>query len=158
LGAALAAGSAALAIGRGPTGHAVAPSPMGAARPSSAMEQVIDVPGPGGVENVGGADWEVPRAGLIDLDAPAAQQAGLRPAPEPIHIFFHAVRHPTRGLYLVDTGVERQLGIDPASSALGSFAAKAAHAEKLHVRIDTASWLAQQKGPPAGVLFTHLHL
>jgi glyoxylase-like metal-dependent hydrolase (beta-lactamase superfamily II) len=154
----LAAAGTALALGRTSTSHPVAPSPLGVARSSSAMESVLDTPGPVELETIIAADWEVDRAGLIDLDSPAAKQAGLRPGPEPIRIYFHVLRHPTRGLYLVDSGVERQIGIDPASSAVGSLIARAMHADKLHVRTDLATWLARQPRAPAGVFLTHLHL
>jgi glyoxylase-like metal-dependent hydrolase (beta-lactamase superfamily II) len=158
LSAIAAAAGATLLIGRAPTTHTTAPSPLGVARGAQAMESVIDEPGPIEVETVVGADWQVDRDGLIDLTAPAAQAAGLKPGKEPIHIFFHALRHPTRGLFLVDTGVEKQIAIDPAQSALGSFAAKAMHAEDIHVKTDLAGWVARQPAPPAGVLLTHLHL
>jgi glyoxylase-like metal-dependent hydrolase (beta-lactamase superfamily II) len=121
------------------------------------MEAVIDEPGPLTVETVVGADWQVDREGLIDLEAPAARQAGLQKGKEPIHIFFHAVRHPERGLFLIDSGVEKQIGIDPTKSALGSFASQAMHAEQIQVKADLASWLGRQPAPPVGVFLTHLH-
>ena len=147
-----------LAVGRRPSAHATQPSPLGAARGALAMEAVIDQPGPIEVETVVGADWQVDRQGLIDLDAPAAKQAGLQRGPEPIRIFFHALRHPTRGLFLIDSGVERQIGVAPTKSALGWLAARAMHAERMKVKQDLAGWLARQPAPPAGVFLTHLHV
>ncbi|NUP10812.1 MAG: MBL fold metallo-hydrolase [Polyangiaceae bacterium] len=110
------------------------------------------------MESITGATWEVPRSGLINLDDARAKAAGLTDGPEPIAIFFHAVRHPTRGLYIIDTGVERALKSDPEHAAFRGFVASAMHAEKLQVQVDTASWLAEQKEPLAGVFMTHLHV
>jgi glyoxylase-like metal-dependent hydrolase (beta-lactamase superfamily II) len=158
LGVLVAAAGATVLIGREPTTHATAPSPLGVPRGSQEMERLIDAPGPIAVETITAADWQVDREGLIDLDAPAAKEAGLKPGREAIHIYFHALRHPTRGLFLVDTGVEKQIAIDPARSALGGFAAKAMHAEQIHVKADLAGWLSREAAPPAGIFITHLHV
>ncbi|CAN5323409.1 hypothetical protein BH09MYX1_BH09MYX1_23660 [soil metagenome] len=148
----------AAAIGRPPSTHAVTPSELGTSRSSSEMERVIDGPGPLTTETITAADWEVDREGLIDLDSDEAKRAKLAPGPEPIRIFLHAIRHPTRGLFLVDTGVEHALAVDPAKSAVGPWMSKVLPLGKLHVRTETATFLATQPDAPAGVLFTHLHM
>ncbi len=140
----------------GPTSHETAPAPIGAARSTADLEAVVDQPGPVTVESVVGADWEIDRSGLINLDHPAAKAAGLKDGPEPIVVGFHALRHPKHGLFLVDTGAERALRDDPERAALSGFAAKAMGADKLRVRNDTATWLGAQR--VAGVFLTHLHL
>jgi N-acyl homoserine lactone hydrolase len=149
--------SAAL-VGRASTSHPVAPASLGVARTSASLEDVVDVPGPVTVETVVGADWEVNRSGLINLDNPTAKAAHLVDGPEPIEIMFHAIRHPTRGLFLVDTGVEHAFVTDPAHAVVRGMIGSFAHLDKLRVRTDTASWLAQQPAAPEGVLLTHLHL
>jgi N-acyl homoserine lactone hydrolase len=147
------------AVGFAPTTHAVQRAALGTPTSAAAMEAVIDEPGPVTVESVVAADWAVSRAGLIDLDNPKARAAHLVDGDEPIVIQFHALRHPTRGLWLVDTGVERALRDDPKHSVLGAtFLARFLHLDKLKVREDTASWLAAHHETPAGVLLTHLHL
>jgi N-acyl homoserine lactone hydrolase len=140
-----------------PTNHAAVPSPIGIARPSSALEAVVDVPGPVVVETVIGADWEAARSGLINLDDPKAREAKLVDGPEPIVILLHAIRHPTAGLYVVDTGVERAQRNDPKHAAWSGFVANYMGVDKLRVRTDTASWTAAQKEPVKGVFLTHLH-
>ncbi|MFT3767427.1 MAG: MBL fold metallo-hydrolase [Minicystis sp.] len=140
------------------THHAVAPASIGAARSTAELEAVVDVPGPLTVETVVGADWEVDRSGLVNLKHPKAVAAGLTDGPEPIIIPFHAVRHPTRGLFLVDTGVERALHADPEHAAVRGLVASFMHVEKMRFRTDTASWVAAQKEPVAGVFLTHLHV
>ena len=121
------------------------------------MEAVLDRPGPIDVETVVGADWAVTRAGLIDLDNPKAKAAGLKDGDEPIQIFTHVVRHPTRGTFLIDTGVTRKLVDDPAGMGIGWVVRKYLHPEKMAVSTDTAT-LLRREPRLAGVLLTHLHL
>src|SRR5262245_46934715 len=100
--------AAALAAGLSsctPTSHAVVPSPFGVSRAASSLAAVVDQPGPITVETVVGADWAVPRSGLINLRHPKAVEAKLADSDEPIIVPFHAIRHPTKGLFLIDTGV-----------------------------------------------------
>ena len=141
-----------------PTSHATVTSELGEARAAAELERIVDEPGPVTVETVVGADWEVPRSGLINLDHAKAHEAHLSDGPEPIVIALHAIRHPTRGLFLVDTGVERALRDAPEQAALSGLAARAMGADKIRVRTDTASWIAAQHEPVRGVLLTHLHL
>jgi glyoxylase-like metal-dependent hydrolase (beta-lactamase superfamily II) len=119
---------------------------------------VIDEPGPITLETVNASDWAVDRAGLINLDHPKAKAAGLKDGDEPIQIYFHALRHPAQGLFIVDTGVEKALRDDPEHSALGGLVRKFMHMERLRVRAPLGEWLAQQREPLQGVLLTHLHL
>jgi N-acyl homoserine lactone hydrolase len=140
------------------TGHPMVPSALG--KPSSAarLEAVLKTPGPVEVETVAAAEWKVPRSGLINLDHPRAKSAGLVDGDEPVTIYFHALRHPTFGLFIVDTGVERALHGDPEHSMIRGFARDAIDAESIKVRIDLATWLARQPVPLSGVFLTHLHL
>jgi glyoxylase-like metal-dependent hydrolase (beta-lactamase superfamily II) len=147
-----------LAVGCHPTTHPVTPAGVGQARSTADLEAVVEQPGPVTVETVTGADWQIDRSGLINLDHPKAKAAGLTDGPEPIQIYFHALRHPSRGLFLVDTGVERALRTDREHAALRGFLTRFMHMEAFQVRTDTATWLGQQKEPLAGVLLTHLHL
>lgn len=140
------------------TTHDVRPSALGVTRSSSAMEAHLDEPGIVEVETVAAADWVADLSGLVNLDDPKAKAAGLVDRQEPIQIYFHALRHPKRGLYLVDTGVEKALRDDPGSSVLGPLVRSYMNLSKMTVRVDTRSWIAEQKRPIDGVFFTHLHL
>lgn len=152
--------SIAAAIGRPPSTHPVVASDLGRASRASEMEALVDQPGPITAESIVAADWSVDREGLINLDSAEAKKAGLTPGREPIRIFLHAIRHPTRGLFLIDTGVEHALadGGDPAKSAVGPWMSKVLPLGDLKVRTDTATWLAAQPDSPAGVFMTHLHM
>ncbi|HVY38819.1 MAG TPA: MBL fold metallo-hydrolase [Polyangia bacterium] len=137
--------------------HQTRAAALGKPTSGEAMEALLDQPGPIEVETVVGADWAVTRAGLIDLDDPNAKAAGLKDGDEPIQIFTHVVRHPTRGTFLIDTGVSRRLVDDPAGMGVGWVVRKFMHPEKIVVRTDTAT-LLRREPPLAGVLLTHLHL
>ena len=140
-----------------PTSHPTGPSSLGVARPAKDMLAVIDLPGPIEIETVASADWVVPRKGLINLDHPRARAAGLTDGLEPIQIFFHALRHPTLGLFLVDTGVERAQRDRPDQAAFRGLVASQMHLEALKVQVALGDWLAAQRQPVAGVFLTHLH-
>lgn len=146
-----------LAAGCTVTSHPTRPSELGVGRPYRELLAVIDEPGPVEVETVASADWVVPRKGLLNLDNPRARAAGLRDGEEPIQIYFHALRHPTRGLYLVDTGVERALRDRPKEAAFRGPVAWAAHLEKLRIHEPLGDWLAANREPLRGIFLTHLH-
>jgi glyoxylase-like metal-dependent hydrolase (beta-lactamase superfamily II) len=118
-----------------------------------AIESILDTPGPLEVETVESADWQSPRSGLINLQNPKAAQ--LEDGPEPIEIYFHAVSHPTRGLYLIDTGVEQALTAQDhplRQSKVGQAFGFGA----LQAKTPLGSWLDHRD--VSGVFLTHLHL
>ncbi|MET0389788.1 MAG: MBL fold metallo-hydrolase [Polyangiales bacterium] len=126
-------------------------------RTTQALLAVIDQPGPWRVESVGSADWSVDRSGLINLKDPKARAAQLRDGLEPIQIYFHALRHPEHGLFVVDTGVERALRDEPERAALRGIAAAALGAKRIRVNQPLGDFLAAAQEPLRGVLLTHLH-
>lgn len=140
------------------THHPIEPAKLGIPRSAGEMEALLATPGPVVVETVVAADWKVARSGLVNLDHPKAIAAGLEDGPEPIQIYFHALRHPTRGLFIVDTGVERALRDDRGNAAIRGVVARFMNMDELVIHQDTASWLAAQNEPLAGVFLTHLHL
>jgi N-acyl homoserine lactone hydrolase len=138
--------------------HPTKPSTLGTSRSSAELLAVIDQPGPVEVETIASADWAIDRSGLINLDHPRAKEAGLVDGDEPIQLFFHVVRHPTQGMYIVDSGVEKALRDDPDRAAVRGLVAKFMHREKLKIHMPLGAWLAAQNQPLRGVLLTHLHL
>jgi glyoxylase-like metal-dependent hydrolase (beta-lactamase superfamily II) len=140
------------------TSHAAKPAALGVPRSSDDLARVVDLPGPVTVETVDSADWAVPLSGLVNLKAPAARAAGLVERDEPIHVSFHALRHPTRGLYIIDTGAERALRDDPERAAIRGFVYRVMNFKTLRVRTALGDWLAAHPAEPLrGVLMTHLH-
>jgi N-acyl homoserine lactone hydrolase len=150
--------AAILATGCAATSHPVTDATLGFPRSSRELEAWADVPGPVAVETVVGAEWEVPRSGLIDLDDPKAVAAGLTDDPEPVLVAFHAIRHPTRGLWIVDTGAERALRDAPDAAAVSGIVADVAGIEKMKILVDTRTWIEKQREPVQGVFLTHLHI
>ena len=139
------------------TSHAVTPASIGTPAAASGFEALIDQPGPVEVETIRSARWQVDRSGLIDLNDPKAKAAGLVDGPEPIDLFIHVVRHPQKGTFLVDTGVEHAFLADPGHALVHGWLGNMAHLEKLLVDRDMASVVASA-GPVQGVFLTHLHL
>jgi len=148
--------AALLAFGCAATHHPTAPSALGIPRSSDELLAVLDQPGPISLESVDSADWQVPLSGLLNLEHPKAVAAGLVDRDEPIVVRFHVIRHPERGMFIVDTGVERAVH-DPDAAVRGIAADFMGIEEKLVVRTDLASYLAAH-GPLAGVFLTHLHI
>jgi len=140
------------------SGHPSAPATWGVSSGSSAFEAAIEEPGPIEVESVESATWKVPLEGMVNLDHPAAKAAGLRDSEQPIVIYFHALRHPTRGLYIIDTGVEHALKSDPDHAVVRGLFAKLAKVDTVQVNVDLGTWLSKQPEALSGVFLTHLHL
>ncbi|MBM4344130.1 MAG: MBL fold metallo-hydrolase [Deltaproteobacteria bacterium] len=138
--------------------HAVRPSDLGQPISSKVMEAALDLPGPVTLETIVSADWVVPLAGLLNLGHPKAKAAGLRDRDEPMQIYLHALRHPTRGLWVVDTGVAKVFKDHPSDLGIGWLVARELHLEKMTTRTALGPWLAAQKEPLAGVMLTHLHI
>jgi N-acyl homoserine lactone hydrolase len=138
--------------------HETTKSSLGRAGSSEQLLAVIDQPGPLTVESVASADWKIDRSGLINLEHPTAQAAGLKDGDEPIQVYFHALRHPSRGLFVVDTGVEKALRDAPEDSAVSWLLQKGMHLDAMTFKAPLGDWLAAQREPLAGVFLTHIHL
>ncbi len=154
----LAINAAVLSQGCVVSGHSTGQAKWGAAASAKAFEATLDGPGPIEVESIVAASWQVPLSGMLNLEHPKAAAAGLEDSEQPITIYFHALRHPTRGLFIVDTGVEQALASDPAHAAVRGFIAKVAKVDTIKVNIALKTWLARQPQPLSGVFLTHLHL
>ncbi|SEU08089.1 MBL fold metallo-hydrolase [Stigmatella erecta] len=134
--------------------HDTQKSSLGTPRPFSALEAVIDAPGTVTVETIASSDWEADRGGLINLQHPRAQAAGLTAGPEPVQVYFHVLKHPTQGTFLIETGVERAMRDAPTQAAFGAMADSL---KGMKFNMPLGDWLAQQKEAPRGVFLTHLH-
>lgn len=138
------------------TSHATKVSTLGTVRSGDELRKALAEPGIVELETVASADWEVTRAGLINLKHPAAIDAGLVDGDEPIFIPFHVIRHPTKGTFIVDTGVETAMRTDPSKSALSGLVRSAMRMEKVKVNQSLGEWLAAGNTLD-GVFLTHLH-
>jgi N-acyl homoserine lactone hydrolase len=159
LAVALGLGGALVSLGCSASHHASHRSMLGVARSTSDLAAVIDQPGVVELETVTSAKWAVAREKLINLDNPIAKQAGLKKGLEPIEVDFHVLRHPTRGLFLVDTGAERALRDRPGQAAVRGFVASYLHFGTMKVVAPLGDFIAahENEGPVRGVFLTHLH-
>ena len=138
--------------------HPTRPSERGRVASPEELLGVIDRPGPVEVETVKAADWVVARSGLVNLDHPKARAAGLEDGDEPIGIYFHVLRHPDHGVFIVDTGVESAFRDPDGNARVGFLLESAMRTGDLDIHTTTAEWLAREDEPLAGVFLTHLHL
>jgi len=139
------------------TTHQTAPASLGKPISSSAMEALIDKPGPITVRTAASSDWNADLSGLINLKDPKAVQAGLVDHEEPIQIYTHLLRHPTQGFFMIDTGVSKQFAEDPKSVGIPWVLRNFAKMDKLQVREDALSAIKSEGVPLKGVFMTHLH-
>ena len=119
------------------------------------MLDLLDTPGPLTVETVGSCDWVAPLSGLVNLSHEKAKAAGLAERDEPIEVFFHAVRHPELGTFIVDTGIERALRDAPDRAAIRGLVASAMRTERMRAKTPLGDWVQREK--LAGVFLTHMH-
>lgn len=146
-------------IGCVSTRHAVRPETVeNAPRSKHRVRDAVEERGMWTVETVTAADWHVPLSGLLNLEHDRAKAEGLTKRDEPIRIYFHALRHPEHGLFIVDTGVERAVVESPKDAVFRGLVARLFDAEDLEVHVTTGDWLAGQSEPLAGVFLTHLHM
>ncbi|MEL6547706.1 MAG: MBL fold metallo-hydrolase, partial [Myxococcota bacterium] len=142
-------------LGCSVTSHETAPAQIGTSVGAAMFEKSLMTPGPVRVRRRVSARWEVSRAGLVNLDHPAA--ADLEDGLEPIEIYFYEVHHPDAGTFLVDSGIAEQFRTPEEGTFVSALVASAMNLDRLEVELTTAEWL-KQNGAPAGVLLSHLHL
>ncbi len=138
------------------TSHSTTPTERGRHISGDALLARAVEAGPVTLTQVVAADWKVDRSGLINLDHPKAEAAGLEDGGEPIHIYFYVIEHPTEGTFLIDTGVADGFR-NPDEAPVSWLVASAMDFESLKIHVDTDAWLAAN-GPIEGVFLTHLHL
>jgi len=136
--------------------HGHHPSALGVSRRAADLLAVVDLPGPVELETINSTDWQVDRSGLINLKNKGA--AGLHDGLEPIQVYFHVIKHPTRGTFIVDSGVERALRDAPKRAAIRGVVASVMKTNLMKFNLPLGDWLARQPAPLSGVFLTHLHL
>ncbi len=105
------------------------------------------------------ANWQVPLAGLLNLDHPTSKKAGLTSQLQAIQIFSFHVKHPEFGDYLIDTGVSDAFAENPRENGIGPLLEPMLGLEKLSILTTTQQYLKQENITQLnGVFLTHLHL
>lgn len=116
------------------------------------LESLGDL-GPITMETISAASWSLKRKGLIDLKHPKARV--LKDGLEPIEIYFHVLRHPAFGTFIIDTGIEQALRDDPQRAVIRGLIGRVARLDRMNIHVTLADRLGTD--PLAGVLLTHLH-
>jgi N-acyl homoserine lactone hydrolase len=143
------------------TSHPEAPTNVGQALDLSAMERLLETPEKQitvELQTVESADWVAELSGLLNLDRPQAKAAQLADRAEPIKVYLHVLRHPTRGLYLIDTGFSAQMASDPGSLNVGRILKHAMHFDQIKFHSGPADAIKKNGGSLQGVFLTHTHL
>lgn len=102
--------------------------------------------------------WAVERAGLIDINDPKAQTAGLTKGDEPTTIYFYVLEHPRFGTYLIDTGVGDVFRKDKKDWPVSGIVAGAMNFDKIRIPITSGEWLRKRGANVGGIFLTHIHL
>jgi N-acyl homoserine lactone hydrolase len=153
-------GLLALLQGCAATSHPEQPTTLGHPVTLAAMERALDgakAIGPIELETFNSADWVADLSVVLNLDNPAAKSAGLRGREEPIQVYIYALRHPTQGLFLVDTGFSVQMARNPGTLGAGLVMRHAMHLDQLQFHLGPADVLRKQNVPLRGVFLTHMH-
>jgi glyoxylase-like metal-dependent hydrolase (beta-lactamase superfamily II) len=131
------------------TRHPLMAADLGSPESTARMEASLSRPGLVSFERVRFAQWTGGRGGFIDRDDP--RTAVVPEGFETAVIYAYVIDHPTRGRYLIDAGVSRDL-----EARLNPLMRKGL--ADMSVRIDQglAEWLAGRPKPQA-VFLTHLH-
>lgn len=116
-------------------------------------------PGPIHFTKIVAADWQISRAGLIDLEDPKAKAAGIVDGIEPIQLYFYVIDHPQFGRFFIDSGMgEAFLHREGTpASPLNRLLSWVADLAGLKIHQTTAAWLAAHGPAPLGIFLTHLH-
>jgi N-acyl homoserine lactone hydrolase len=126
----------------------------------AALESTLDASDAVGtveLEAVNSADWTIDLSVVVNLDSPVAKAADLKNRKEPIQVYFYALRHPRRGLYLIDSGFSAQMARDPSSLGAGWILRRGMRLDQLRFNAGPADVLKAANTPLLGVFLTHTH-
>lgn len=113
--------------------------------------EAVDLSSPGPIRHtaVVSARWTVPLSGLLDLSDP--KTAHLEDGPQDIVLPVHVLEHPEHGLFVIDTGVARELPIGPPLTWLADPVDVVEPLADIVARVGEGAELQ-------GVFLTHAHL
>ncbi|MCB9743405.1 MAG: MBL fold metallo-hydrolase [Alphaproteobacteria bacterium] len=129
---------------------AVASHPTALAPSPTAAEVALSAPGPIELDSVVSARWAVPLKGLVNLDNPEAEAAGLEDAPTPIVLPVHVLTHPVYGVFVIDTGAPASL------EGLGGLVE--GFLSEMEIVDPVGDIVTRHGGALDGVLLTHAHV
>jgi N-acyl homoserine lactone hydrolase len=145
-------------VGCSSTTHEVVLADLGVPTSAQLMESVIDQPGPIALTSITSANWTIKRSEIINLQNPVAKQKALQDGQEQIQVYAHLVKHPTRGLFMIDTGVSKEFVANPSNVGVSWAVQKVMPIDEMQVQQPTSVLLQKAGGKLNGVLLSHLHL
>jgi N-acyl homoserine lactone hydrolase len=131
------------------TRHPLITADLGAPATTGLMEASLSRPGVVRFERVGFAQWTGGRGGFIDRAD--ARTSAVPQGFETAVIYAYVLDHPTRGRYLIDAGVSRDL-----EARLNPLMRKGLADMSVRIEQSLAEWSAGKPAPNA-VFLTHLH-
>jgi N-acyl homoserine lactone hydrolase len=141
------------------TSHTVSITEIGKPSTSAEMEKLLPTPGPISFETIVSIEWHSPLAGLVNLKSPSAVKAGLVDKQEPIEVYLHVLKHPTKGNFFIDTGASEKVLADPAGNGVSWLVRQFMDIDQMKLKRSTASVIASlPDAKVSGVFLTHMHL
>ena len=122
-----------------------------------ALVESLKKPGPIHFEKITVANWQVPLSGLLNLEHPRAISEGLVDKPEDINLFLYVIKHPTKGTFLIDSGISERFTDANNNSDVSFIVKKAMNVSSIEVLKSTRE-IVNSIGSIKGVLLTHIHL
>ncbi|MEP4484238.1 MAG: MBL fold metallo-hydrolase [Halioglobus sp.] len=103
------------------------------------------------------ATWSVPLSGLLNLEHPKAVAAGITDRDEAIDIYSYSIVHPSRGTFLVDSGISESFRSPADNDDLSAIVKMGMNTEALVLRQSTRE-LSESLDGVDGVFLTHIHV
>lgn len=133
--------------------HSVIKSTMGTSVSSLKMLEALETPGQIGFEKILSMEQYSKRSEQVILNDEIGVAAKIKDADETISIYFYALRHPTKGLFLIDSGMPKNY-----EDHFNVVMKKATADMKFKMIEETNHWLEKSAGEAVkGVFLTHLH-
>ncbi len=134
-----------------------APSAIGQPLSMAQLLAVINEPGPITFEKHLAANWSINLSGLLNLHHPAAIAAKIEDREEAIALYTYSLKHPEKGLFLVDSGVSERFIVPEDNADVSFLVNNVMGLGKLHVVKTTAALVQSIPAAIEGVFLTHIH-
>jgi len=136
----------------------VSPSNLGVASQVDTMISLIEAPGPIRFTKHLAARWQVGLDGLVNLNHPAAIEAGLTARQEPIELYVYTLEHPEYGTYIVDSGISERF-IKPMENTDMSWLVRQFFKGNMPIVVKTTKSIVDSyETGIKGAFLTHIHL
>jgi len=134
-------------------------TPAGLGKPVSEAEMIAALEASGSIvfTKHTAARWAVPLSGLLNLNHAKAVSVGLEDVDEAIELYVYSLQHPTKGTFIVDSGISESLRNPGANRDISTLVKMAMKTDRLVTQKSTDQLMREYKRID-GVLLTHLHL